>query len=329
TACRQPARGVLEPWVMKSRFQRSLRVLVAEDNPTNQLVALRLLEKMGHQPTAVSNGREAVETLAREAFDLVLMDVQMPEMDGFEATRVIRDPNSPVLDHQIPVIAMTAHALTGYREQCLAAGMDDYIAKPVQPEELAQVLERWPQPACDLATGQPVASQTSLSPATSADAGALDRSGVSTGARVSIAGATPAATGAPAATGTPAEGGTGKPPVLDRQALLDRVAGDEDLAAEVLGVFMQDVPRQLAALKKVVAAGDLEQVRRHAHTLKGASANAGALALREAALQCENAAKEGRLADVQGALRALRREFQALRKEVAKQPVAASVRKAE
>ena len=122
--------------------RRRARILVAEDNPTNQLVALRALEKLGYSADGVSNGAEAVAALQTTVYDLVFMDVQMPEMDGFEATRAIRDASSQVLRHDVPVVAMTAHALKGDRERCLAAGMDDYISKPVKPAELLAVIER-------------------------------------------------------------------------------------------------------------------------------------------------------------------------------------------
>jgi signal transduction histidine kinase/ActR/RegA family two-component response regulator len=121
----------------------NVRVLVAEDNITNQQVAMGILRKLGLRADAVANGREALEALRLVPYDLVLMDVQMPEMDGLEATRAVRAPGSGILNCKIPIIAMTAHALQGDREQCLAAGMDDYIAKPVTPAELSVLLEKW------------------------------------------------------------------------------------------------------------------------------------------------------------------------------------------
>jgi signal transduction histidine kinase/CheY-like chemotaxis protein len=123
---------------------RHLRILLAEDNPVNQMVAVRLLEKMGHTVMVVANGRDATLMLAEQEFSLVLMDVQMPEMDGFEATRIIRERESATHQH-IPILAMTAHAMKGDRERCMAAGMDGYIAKPISPAELLAEIERFTQ----------------------------------------------------------------------------------------------------------------------------------------------------------------------------------------
>ena len=122
--------------------RKKIRVLLAEDNTVNRKLALVLIEKFGFQADAVANGLEAVQALELVPYDLVLMDVQMPEMDGLEATRIIRDPQSGVLDHAIPIIAMTAHAMKGDREMCLKAGMDDYVAKPIQPEQLFAAIQR-------------------------------------------------------------------------------------------------------------------------------------------------------------------------------------------
>jgi hypothetical protein len=122
---------------------RKIRILLAEDNRTNQIVARRFLEKMGHRVDVVANGVEAIDALRSMPYDLVLMDVQMPEMDGLEATRRIRDASTGVQNPRLPVIAMTAHAMKGDRERCLDAGMDDYVSKPVSPAGLAVVITRW------------------------------------------------------------------------------------------------------------------------------------------------------------------------------------------
>jgi PAS domain S-box-containing protein len=119
------------------------RILLAEDNPVNQQLALGILKKLSLRADAVANGAEALTALASIPYDLVLMDVQMPVMDGLEAARHIRDPASAVLDHGVPIIAMTANAMQGDREICLAAGMNDYVSKPVRPQALAEALGKW------------------------------------------------------------------------------------------------------------------------------------------------------------------------------------------
>jgi PAS domain S-box-containing protein len=122
--------------------RRGLRILLAEDNAINQKLAMHLLSRFGFSADAVTNGREAVQALSQTPYDLVLMDVQMPEMDGLAATRAIRDADSSVLNHAVPIVAMTAHAMIGDRDKCLAAGMNDYISKPIQPNLLLQTMER-------------------------------------------------------------------------------------------------------------------------------------------------------------------------------------------
>ena len=139
---------------------------MAEDNPTNQAVAVAMLKRLGYRVEAVANGGEAIKALSEIPYDLVLMDCQMPEIDGYEATRWIRSGDSGARNPDIPIIAMTAHAMTGDRERCLAAGMNDYLSKPVQPKGLEQTLARWLVSRLPADEGRegPVFTDPSLSP---------------------------------------------------------------------------------------------------------------------------------------------------------------------
>jgi CheY-like chemotaxis protein len=136
----QPAAAVAPPPTGRAR-----RILLVEDNAVNQKVALAMLKKLGYQADVAGNGAEALDAASRNAYDLVLMDCQMPVLDGFEATRRIRT-GAVQASAAVPIVAMTAHALEGDRAACLAAGMDDYIAKPIQTAELARVLAQWLTP---------------------------------------------------------------------------------------------------------------------------------------------------------------------------------------
>lgn len=129
-----------------------MRILLTEDNLVNQRLATRLLEKRGHYVVVAGNGREALETLEKQTFDLVLMDIQMPEMDGLEATAKIREKEQLTGQH-LPVVALTAHAMKGDQQLCMAAGMDDYLTKPIRPQELDALLGKY---AAKPAASEPV-----------------------------------------------------------------------------------------------------------------------------------------------------------------------------
>ena len=141
--CDPRKRSIVTRHTITEAKRKRLHVLVVEDNFTNQRLAVSVLEKLGHDVNAVSHGLEALDVLKREKYDIILMDVQMPIMDGLEATRFIRQGSIEILDPNVRIIAMTAHAMKGDRERCLDAGMDDYIAKPVQASDLVDVLQRW------------------------------------------------------------------------------------------------------------------------------------------------------------------------------------------
>ncbi|WP_442877386.1 response regulator [Desulfolutivibrio sp.] len=232
------------------------RILVAEDNITNQQVALGILARLGMRADAVANGVEALQALRTIPYDLVLMDVQMPEMDGFEATRHIRSAQGAVLDHTIPIIAMTAHAMQGYREKCLAAGMNDYVPKPVSAKVLAEALANWlPDHAKAQKEGTPPIP--------------------------------------PDVSGTACD--DPEPAAFDKAAMLCRMMDDEDLARQIVMAFLDDVPKRIRSLQENIQSGNCEAAERIAHCVKGASANVSAERLRAMASKIEQAGKTGNL----------------------------------
>ncbi|MBU2479652.1 MAG: response regulator, partial [Proteobacteria bacterium] len=141
-----PANDRDKPLVTSYRIseekKKQLKILLAEDNKINQKVALSLLKKIGYTADAVENGVLAIQALEQKDYHLVLMDVQMPEMDGISATKFIRSPESKVKNHKVIIIAMTAHAMKKDRDLCLAAGMNDYISKPIKPGTLMDAIEK-------------------------------------------------------------------------------------------------------------------------------------------------------------------------------------------
>jgi len=134
---------VAEDWRGDLASRAKVRILLVEDNPTNQEVALGMLDNLGYGADLAGDGRSALRTFMQKEYDLVLMDCQLPDLDGYEATRLIRWPGTQVRNHEIPIIAMTANAMTGDREQCLAAGMNDYLSKPIDRTALEQAVARW------------------------------------------------------------------------------------------------------------------------------------------------------------------------------------------
>jgi HPt (histidine-containing phosphotransfer) domain-containing protein len=186
------------------------------------------------------------------------MDVQMPEMDGMEATRLIRRPGSGVVDPHTTIVALTAHAMAGDRQKCLDAGMDDYLSKPIKAAELLEVLERW-LPA------RPDARPKGLSrPSETSDTAPPDTACVPD---------------------------TQDEPVFDEAVLLEVLGGDREAAAEIAAEFLGDAAVQVRELQLAVGRGDGQEIRRRAHTLKGSSASVGAQALRAHAAGLEQIAE--------------------------------------
>jgi signal transduction histidine kinase/CheY-like chemotaxis protein len=256
------------------RTQIQNRILLAEDNLVNQKVASKLLEKLQYRVDVVADGLAAVAAWQTGKFDLIIMDCQMPQMDGYEATREIRRFEAG--KRHIPIVALTAHAMTGDEAKCRAAGMDDYLSKPIDRSKLEACLER-------LLIG----SGSTLTMA--AKAVAIMKEGPV------VTGESPTATQDPvsvAANASPSAAVTPHTPV-DWDALLESIDGDEGFARDLADAFVATGTRELAAISTALGTGDAAGLRVAAHTLKGASANLRAPAVAAVAAQLESAAGQG------------------------------------
>ncbi|MBI3450031.1 MAG: response regulator [Acidobacteria bacterium] len=243
------------------------RILLAEDNLVNQKVMVRLLEKAGCLCDVAANGALAVEAIQKSTYDVVLMDCQMPQMDGFEATGAIRERERQILlgeiepavetaedgvprVERIPIIALTANALPGDRERCLAAGMDDYLTKPVVPDDLFASLNRW-LPEREAPAAAPLV------------------------------------------------------PAFCPEDALRQLEGERDLLVELIGIFLQECPARLAEIRESATSLDRDGLRKSAHGLKGSASQIAAHAIRQAAADLELIAREDRMAEASRALAAL------------------------
>ncbi len=263
----------------EARARSQARILVAEDNHVNQKVIVKMLERLGYPADVASNGLEAVEALSRIRYAGVLMDVQMPEMDGYAATEEIRrreaeaGRRSIMMDRparHTPVIAVTANAMQGDREKALEAGMDDYLPKPVKHEELEVVLNRW------------VPRQEPPEPGNLAPVVGIRPTG-------------------------------GKRPPVDENVLASLrelgEAGEPDVLVELIGLFLAEVPPHLAGLRAALTAGDAHSAGRIAHTLKGSSGNMGAGGMTALCAEIEKTARSGDVGAASARISRLEEEF--------------------
>jgi CheY-like chemotaxis protein len=242
----------------------NIKILLAEDNPINQKVVLRTLEKMGYRAEAVIDGKEVLSALEKIDYDLILMDVQMPEMNGFETTQGIRQKEKNTGRH-VHIIAMTAHAMKGDRERCLEAGMDDYISKPIQANSLWDAIKRWGKETPDKPEG----------------------------------------------TGSDGyEGG------FDKELLLKYLNGDEPFLREIVGMFLEDTPKQIQKMKDYFDAQDFTKLGFHAHALKGSAGHIYAKAIARAALGIETATKNQELDNIATMLGQIEMEFSKFKEAV-------------
>ena len=248
------------------------RVLLAEDNPVNQEVAKAILASLGLEVDSADNGAEALALVGKQVYDVVLMDCQMPVMDGYRATAAIRAGEAGSAK-RLPIVALTANAMEGDRTKCLAAGMDDYLAKPYSKSQLQQVLIRW------------------LAPEAGPDEGAL--------AADSALPATPAGQARSAALNLK---------FLDQLRELDP-SGGMGLARRILQIYLTSSGTSMARIEQAIAASDAETLRRAAHSLKSSSANVGAETLAGLFKQLEGMGKDGKLDQAGRAFAETRREY--------------------
>ncbi|MDH4371273.1 MAG: response regulator, partial [Nitrospira sp.] len=249
-------------------------VLLGEDNPINQEIALLMLETLGCTVTVAQNGREVLDHTKKTPYALILMDCQMPQMDGFEATRLIREWEQSGSRTPIPIIALTAHASPGDREHCLATGMSDYLSKPFSMERLQAVLSSWLRP-----------STTGLKP----------EAALAPVSQISVKRSVPVA--------SPSE------PVEEVSLVVDQKAwksitslqrpGKEDTLAKILSLYLGDSQDLVNRLKQGMVAGDAQAVNQAAHSLKSRSSVLGAVSLAKLCRQFEDLSRQGQLKEAE------------------------------
>ncbi|MCC7477552.1 response regulator [bacterium] len=254
-----------------------LSILLAEDNPVNQKVALNVLGKLNCRVDLANNGREAIACVSSKSYDLVLMDCQMPELDGYAASAEIRRLDGPA--SQVPIIAMTAHAMAGDRERCLSAGMSDYITKPIDREALIAALKRWTAERHD-ASGSAQAAQSQPDSERSQAMQPSDRRG---------------------ARRTP----------MDVAASIER-AGDAAFWRELMEAYFEETGQRMQRLGEAIAEADLAAMNREAHTIKGGSSEVLAELVRESAAELEKLARQGSFEGAPELYQRLRADFEEL-----------------
>ncbi len=248
--------------------REGLRLLLAEDNPTNQKLAVILLEKAGFSVDVVENGQQAFEKVQSGQYDAVLMDMQMPELDGYAAAKKIRAWEAG--QKHIPIIAMTASAMKGDRERCLEAGMDDYVPKPLQPEVLFRILDHWTESLGDPAAQQPVELPPPGGPTNLAEVAA-------------------------------------RPPLNFTDAM-PRFLNNREFFDQICRNFIGDLPARVAMMKIALEHNDVKELFRQAHSLKSVAANFSATPLATLALELEEMGLREDLSQAGGTLAALESE---------------------
>ena len=290
--------------------RRHVAVLLAEDNPVNQKVAVRLLQAAGYHVDVAHNGAAALNAVLHAHYDIILMDLHMPVMDGYEATAAIRGLPGPA--GATPIIAMTADVLSSDIERCLASGMQGHVSKPVRSKELYEIIERFlpsgsGSHAVEEAEATAIATDAALAAVAprAADASASDLAQAP--AERQQADAAPARLPKPAIV-LPKFAGDGGPPPIDIQASVER-AGDVSFWQELLDAYVSETAARLNSLDQALASTEAEAATREAHTVKGGSAEIEAPQMRALALQVEQLCKAGDLTAAAASARLLREEF--------------------
>lgn len=301
----QPLLGAPPTPEQATAAERQLRglVLLVEDHPVNQQVARRLLERLGLKVEIAGHGAEALEKIQKQHYDLVLMDCQMPVLDGYSATRRLRERELAASVPRLPVIAMTAHAMAGDRERCLDSGMDDYLTKPLDRTLLAETLARW----LDLA-GTPPAPPVRI--AVTPEAPTANAAPVALAAApVALPAVTAKIAPALAPASVPAAAPGVNPNVLDAATLadLEEIMGEELRA--LVSAYLADADVRLQALRVAADQSDVPEIGKLAHSLKSASANLGAQPLAAEAKGVEHDARNGTLADPSARVAVLERLY--------------------
>ena len=266
TSIEEKTHGIITRHSVADIRKDKVRLLLAEDNPINKKVTLKVLEKIGYRTNAVENGFEVLKALESTDYDLILMDCQMPGMDGYEATRIIRSGISKAIDKNIPIIAITAHALPDDRKRCIESGMNDYLPKPIRPVDLAECLEKW--------------------------------------------------LFARRSTGLIEQNVTGRfdDEVFDREGLLDRIMGDEEVLLEVMEAFIKEMPSRIQDLRHSAESNDPDNLKSLALTIKGSAGNVGAVKLQKTALEIEQAVQTSSLETIASLISELSDQFDTFRK---------------
>jgi CheY-like chemotaxis protein len=268
-----------------------MRILVVDDNTINQRVAVRILQQLGYQPEIAGNGREALDALDGKPFDFILMDVMMPELDGIEATRLLRkrqaNPAYKNYQSRIIVVAVTAHAMQGDREKCISAGMDDYLSKPVRPKDVRDKIEKW--------GGKIAASNQTPSP---------NPTNAMNAATEAHADATP----------------------IDMERLLDLTDGSNDNLRELIEMYLKQTDKQFDQMQAAIGNNEADSLRRLAHSCAGSSATLGMSQMVPCLRELEKMGAANTLADANKVFADATHEYQRVQSFIKVRPEFSSVR---